>query len=344
MKNSVLSNRLLRVFMSIFAMMLCLSVIVAPSSLGVTNTLIASANNDDGLEEEDKDSATIKVEKAFTYEEFIEKYSEDDFYAFPEKYGDLKEDNESQYLLKRNFKNSGEYAKWIKSAKEAIISQSSSDGSSSTISLGMEPKNAGDYDVDSQQWTKAWAKYNSVVNKFNKIMTRVAYNSLTNDVFGDDFNPTNAITLAFQESLSMACNTIFNLAAQMLMLFFLVQTAFDALYLTIPALQPVLGPANSSSAPGGGGAGVAKGGAFKIQFNLVSNEAVDAANRSSTGTTGGAGSGSILETVIALKYIVNRAPTFLLAASYIVLAVTGIWPKMISAVSAFVAQIFNALV
>ena len=48
--------------------------------------------------------------------------------------------------------------------------------------------------------------------------------------------------------------------------------------------------------------------------------------------------------LIALKYIVNRAPTFLLAASYIVLAVTGIWPKMISAVSAFVAQIFNALV
>ena len=212
-----------------------------------------------------------------------------------------------------------------------------------TCTLKAEPSNAGT-DIDSQQYAQAWASYNSCVSKFNSVMTRHAYNSLTEDVFGDDFNPTNAITLAFQSSFAMACNTIFNLAAQALMLLFLVQTAFDVLYLTIPALQPVLGAANGNSAAGGGGAGVATTGKFSLKINLVSNEAIDAANRSSTGTTGGAGSGSIFETVIALKYIINRAPTFILGASYIVLAVTGIWPKMISAVSAFVAQIFNALV
>jgi hypothetical protein len=310
--------------------------------------IYADDNVGDGKSENEHDndgSATISPSGAYTYEEFIKKFGSDGYFNFPATYTDLTSQasgssaTDGISLLYANFKNSNEYMSWLNKAKAAMAS------SGDATNLGMEPDGiTSSSDTTSQDYANRWAKYNSAVAKFNSIMTRSAYNNLTEDVFGRDFNPTNAITLAFQDSFASACNTIFNIAAQALMLLFLVQTAFDVLYLVIPALQPILGSANSSSAPGGGSAGVAKGGSFKLQFNLVSNEAIDAANRSSTGTTGGAGSGNITETVTALKYIINRAPTFILAASYIVLAVTGIWPKIISAVSAFVAQIFNALI
>lgn len=328
-------------FAKVWFMLLCALTVI--NLCGLTTSAVFSdvavyANGDDignGNNSSD-DDATIKPEGTYTFEDFIA--ANGGSYTFPADWTALQDDDsEAATALKNNFKNSNEYMTWLNKAKNNI------DGDGNTLKA--QPKNISNItDTSGQEYATAWAKYNSSVSKFNSIMTRHAYNKLTNDVFGRDFNPTNAITLAFQDSFAMACNTIFNIAAQALMLLFLVQTAFDVLYLVIPALQPILGAANSSSAPGGGSAGVAKGGSFKLQFNLVSNEAIDAANRSSTGTTGGAGSGSITETVIALKYIINRAPTFILAASYIVLAVTGIWPKIISAVSAFVAQIFNALI
>jgi hypothetical protein len=346
LKESSIKQRFARVW---FMFLCALTVInlfgISTNALTGGIAIYADDNVGDGANDDSNyGKATISPSGSYTYEEFIQEFGSGGYFNFPETYTSLASQASGDSttnglsLLYANFKNSNEYMSWLNKAKAAMAN----DGNAT--SLGMEPVDIGNYDADSQEYANRWAKYNSAVAKFNSIMTRNAYNNLTEDVFGRDFNPTNAITLAFQDSFASACNTIFNIAAQALMLLFLVQTAFDVLYLVIPALQPILGSANSSSAPGGGSAGVAKGGSFKLQFNLVSNEAIDAANRSSTGTTGGAGSGNITETVTALKYIINRAPTFILAASYIVLAVTGIWPKIISAVSAFVAQIFNALI
>lgn len=265
----------------------------------------------------------------------------------------MKEGSAIQKGIYLNFKSAQEYTKWLTKAK-IWISNSGKGGttfkaapnwSATKDQVGMEPTNTSGSGInrwdDSQQAT-FWAQYNTLTTKFNSIETRNATSSLTKDVFGNNFDPTNAVTLSFMAMFTSVCNTAFSIAAKLLMMLFLVQTGFDCLYMVIPALQPILAPANSNSSHGGG-AGVAKSGKFSLKFNVVSNEAVDAANKSASGSVGGSGSGSLLETNIFLKYIIARAPLFLLAASYVVLVTTGIWPRLVSWLASLVASVFNAV-
>ena len=247
--------------------------------------------------------------------------------------------NAIQRAVYYNCKSAQEYYKWLDNAKKYIDNKSSSGG----VTFTAKPKNYKAGSLNEQEETEAWAQYNTYANKMTKIMARGQGEKMVGDVFGQDFDPTNAVTLAAMRTFTMVCNSVFNLVSKALMLLFLVQTGFDVLYLVIPALQPLLAPANANS--GGGNAGLAQGKKFAIRFNVVSNEAVEANNRGATGSVGSNGGtgGGIFQTNIALRYLTARAPLIIIAFTYFVLVATNVWTDIISACTAFITGIFYGL-
>ena len=272
---------------------------------------------------------------AYTFDELCSKgvVFYDDFETMKTSGSDI------QRAVYYNCKSAQEYYKWLDNAKEYIDNRSSSGG----VVFTAKPKNYKAGTLNEQQETEAWAQYNTYANKMTKIMARGQGEKMVGDVFGQDFDPTNAVTLAAMRTFTMVCNSVFNLVSKALMLLFLVQTGFDVLYLVIPALQPLLAPANANS--GGGGAGLAQGKKFAIRFNVVSNEAVEANNRSATGSVGSNGGtgGGIFQTNIALRYLTARAPLIIIAFTYFVLVATNVWTDIISACTAFITGIFYGL-
>lgn len=277
--------------------------------------------------------------KAYTFDELCSKDI-----RFFENVENLKDNgNEIEKAIYYNCKSSQEYYKWLKKAKEVIETKEVAEGN--YVKFKPEPKgyNSGRNEWSDRDATEKWAQYNTYSNKMTKIMARGQGEAMVGDVFGQEFDPTNAVTLAAMNTFSMVCNTIFNVVSRALMLLFLVQTGFDVLYLVIPALQPILAPANANS--GGGGAGLAQGKKFAMRFNVVSNEAVEANNRGATGSVGtnGGNGGGIFQTNIALRYLMARAPLIIIAFTYFVLVATNVWTDIISACTAFITGIFYGL-
>lgn len=247
-----------------------------------------------------------------------------------------------------NVKSSYEYSKWL--SKALVYIEHTGDANTGYLFTPQPAKTKeNNWLANENRWsseqkeTEAWAQYNTYANKMTKIMARGQGQAMVGDVFGQEFDPTNAVTLAAMNTFTMVCNTIFNVVSRALMLLFLVQTGFDVLYLVIPALQPILAPANASS--GGGGAGLAQGKKFAMRFNVVSNEAVEANNRGATGSVGtnGGNGGGIFQTNIALRYLMARAPLIIIAFTYFVLVATNVWTDIISACTAFITGIFYGL-
>lgn len=285
---------------------------------------------------------------AYTFDELVAKGV-----TFPANFESLlTKDTNDIAKIKRavyyNCKSAQEYYKWLDNAAKYIENSATGSGASLVYTFKTTPKGykAGSENggfSGEQAETEAWAQYNTYSNKLTKIMARGQGDAMVGDVFGQEFDPTNAVTLAAMNTFTMVCNSIFNFVSKALMLLFLVQTGFDVLYLVIPALQPILAPANANS--GGGGAGLAQGKKFSMRFNVVSNEAVEANNRSATGSVGSNGGtgGGIFQTNIALRYLTARAPLIIIAFTYFVLVATNVWTDIISACTAFITGIFYGL-
>lgn len=237
-----------------------------------------------------------------------------------------------------DLKDGREYSKWLKSALEYV--EYTGEG---PYIFKAQPKGINSDGLTDNEITNKWAQYETVANKMTMIMARGASHQMVGDVFGQEFDPTNAVTLAAMNTFTMICNATFNIVAKALMLLFLVQTGFDVLYLVIPALQPILAPANASS--GGGQAGLAQGKKFALRFNVVSNEAVEANNRGATGsvgTNGGTG-GGFLQTNIAMRYLIARAPLIIIAFTYFVLVATNVWTDIITWSTSLITGFFYGL-
>lgn len=291
--------------------------------------------------QKDKDGKPVEVDlKAYTFDEICSMEV-----VFPANVETLKTGNEVQRGLYFNFKTAQEYYKWRETAFKTISHTGSLDGD---LQFQPEPsaeneKGISNKDSSGQFTAEAWALYNSTSNKLTRIMARGQGHEMVDGVFGNEFDPTNAVTIAAMNTFTMVCNAIFNTVAKALMMLFLVQTGFDVMYLTLPFTQGILAPSNANS--GGGNAGVASGKKFALRFNLVSNEAVDANNRSSTGSVGsnGATGGGFLQTNIFMRYIIARAPLIMLAFTYFVLVATNVWPSIISACTSLITGIFYGL-
>lgn len=246
-----------------------------------------------------------------------------------------------QRAIYYNCNSAQEYYKWLEKAKECIeVSGDSVTGGTIFIA---EPKGLATLSSE-QKKTEAWAQYNTTSNKMTRIMARGASEKAVGDVFGQEFDPTNAVTLTAMNFFTMFCNSLFNILAKALMLLFLVQTGFDIVYLTLPFTQGILGPANSSA--GGGSAGVANSkNKLPIKFNLVSNEAIEANSRGTTASVGGHGGGDkgMFQSNIALRYLTARAPLIIIAFTYVVLVATNVWADIITWTTSLVTGIFYGL-
>lgn len=250
-----------------------------------------------------------------------------------------KNGNDIQRAVYYNSRSAQEYSKWLKGAKLSTAHTESAGGVVFTSKPNWSTYDArNESEASDATYTRAWAAFNSSSNKMTSIMSRGASEKLTGDIFGKDFDPTNAVTLAAMETFSMFCNALFNIIAKVLMMLFLLQSGFDVLYLIFPAMSPLLAPSASRSGAGGAGVGTGKKSPWRV--NLVSNEAIDTDNRATTGAVGAAGgTGGFFQSNKFMIYITARAPLVLLALTYFVLVATNIWASIIAAVTSFITGV-----
>ena len=288
------------------------------------------------------------VRDAYTFDELA-----DGSIEVPDKFADLKAKSGGILgAMGENFKSASEYARWLKLALKHVEHEN---GASGGYIFYPNPSLDGDTSKSVDQMTdselsKAYTGYNSVANKFNKIMARGAINAVTKDVFKtDEFDPTNAFVYGAIQYFTNAMNTLFNISSRVLMIGFLGQTGADCLFLVIPATGAVLAAANAqghgagAGGIGGGAKGSESGLSKIIKFNIVSEEAIEAANGSvastgRVGAAGGNGQGGGFMNNKAVKYLVLRSPLIIIACTYLVLVATNLWEKLIAYISTITTQ------
>lgn len=272
--------------------------------------------------------------KSYTFEDYCSAGV-----VFPDNPEILKEGQAEQRLLYYNLKSTQEYVKWYRKAIKAIEIDSSV-GSNGVV---FKPLPKG-YSIDDNETVaaKKFAEYNSVVADFNGIMSRAGSNKLVADVYDtESWEPTNAVLLGALATFQNWCNSAFIIMARVMFYAFLAQTGGDALYMSIDFMQPILAPANAGSSTGSG-SGTVKLPDWFPKFNVVSGEAIEAANKGTSGTS--TSGGGLMQSNTAFKYLVLRAPRIILAFSYIVLTSIGMWPRIVAAVSGLLSRALGTIV
>lgn len=156
----------------------------------------------------------------------------------------------------------------------------------------------------------------------------------------NNWNPSAGVAASALAKVYNVVNTLFYVCAQLLMWFFIGQTALDVMYLAIEPLRPILEPKGGS---GGGALAATNAGGdggilSKIRLPLASHAAAEAANGGSGGI-GGVNAGGNQN--LFFSYALKRFPVLILCAVYIILVSNGYWIKVISWVSGFVVKILN---
>lgn len=267
--------------------------------------------------------------------------------TFLSDWSDMRNGDNVQKNIANNFKSASEYNKWYKKAIKYIAYEGDS---SSGVVFYAKPQLTSD--MDESKEADAWSTYGSTVNSIDRVLARGSVSDLVDDTYAtDEFDPSNAFVYTLIESFKRIMQSLFKNTSQVLMALFIGQTGLDAIYMAIPGTGCVLARAANGSSGGGRGAmgGGAGSGSSILTFNIVSEEAVEAVNGSTSGGTGamrgnsGSGGGFLADNKL-IVYGKLRFPLILLVATYVVLVSTGIWARLIAALSSVVASAVYSVV
>lgn len=182
------------------------------------------------------------------------------------------------------------------------------------------------------------SKLRTAVGNFNAASASSAATGVFESIYGaENWNPDTGLATEAMAVVYTVVNVIFTVVAQLIMWFFMAQSAFDLFYISFEPIRPFIGPRDSG---GGLSSNNGEGGFFsKIRIPICSNAAVEAANGSDKGgLNGGAGTNS---SKAAISYVIKRAPLLITIAIYFILSVMGYWTKVIGWVADLVIKIFN---
>ena len=178
----------------------------------------------------------------------------------------------------------------------------------------------------------------TAVGNFNAAQASSAATDVFESIYGaENWHPDTGLATEAMAVIYSVVNVIFTVVAQIIMWFFMAQSAFDLFYISFEPIRPFIGPKGSgeSRANNNGGGGFWD----KFCIPICSNAAVEAANGSSKG--GMDGGASTNSSKAAINYIIKRAPLLITIAIYFILSVMGYWTKVIGWVADFVIRIFN---
>lgn len=209
-----------------------------------------------------------------------------------------------------------------------------------TTFIAMPALVADNPDLNETALENAWAEYNQLANEMTRILARGQANTMTREVFTNEWNPTSAVTVAAMKTLSRFCNTAFKSISMALMLFVLLQSGLDGLYLAVDFTEGFLAPA-ASGGNGGNGDGILGGLTVPWKFNLVSREAISAKESGSAGSV--SDGGGFFKNNIAVAYLSARFPLLLIVFVYIVLVATNVWTDIISGATSLIVGFFYGL-
>lgn len=182
------------------------------------------------------------------------------------------------------------------------------------------------------------SKLRTAVGNFNAASASSAATDVFESIYGaENWNPDTGLATEAMAVVYTVVNVIFTVVAQLIMWFFMAQSAFDLFYISFEPIRPFIGPRDSG---GGLSSNNGEGSLLsKIRIPICSNAAVEAANGSDKGgLNGGAGTNS---SKAAISYVIKRAPLLITIAIYFILSVMGYWTKVIGWVADLVIKIFN---
>ena len=183
------------------------------------------------------------------------------------------------------------------------------------------------------------SKLRTAVGNFNAASASSAATGVFESIYGaESWNPDTGLATEAMAVIYTVVNVIFTVVAQLIMWFFMAQSAFDLFYISFEPIRPFIGPRDSG---GGGLSGNNGDGSFlgRVHIPICSHAAVEAANGSDKGgINGGAGTNS---SKAAISYVIKRAPLLITIAIYFILSVMGYWTKVIGWVADVVIKIFN---
>ena len=183
------------------------------------------------------------------------------------------------------------------------------------------------------------SKLRTAVGNFNAASASSAATDVFESIYGaESWNPDTGLATEAMAVIYTVVNVIFTVVAQLIMWFFMAQSAFDLFYISFEPIRPFIGPKDSG---GGGLSGNNGDGSFlgRVHIPICSHAAVEAANSSDKGgINGGAGTNS---SKAAISYVIKRAPLLITIAIYFILSVMGYWTKVIGWVADVVIKIFN---
>lgn len=187
---------------------------------------------------------------------------------------------------------------------------------------------------------------NAVTAAISSFTGAIAQGTVT-DAFSSTFdmsgwNPNAGIAGAALATVGNIVNQIFFVLSNLMMLFFMVQTGADILYLIVEPVRPFLtkGEGNSQGLGSNGNARVLS----RIRLPICSSSAIEAAGGGGGGLVAGgqngAGGG---KGAMVLKYLASRAPVLILGAIYLILVTLGYWQRLIGWIAGFVVQALDWL-
>lgn len=213
------------------------------------------------------------------------------------------------------------------------------------IDYGIEYEAETDSLVSSNKTTKGEQDLARAVDSFNSAMGSTVAEGTISGIFDtDNFNPSAGMAAGFLDSFYNVINTIFYVASNFVIWWFLGQTSLDMVYLMCEPLQPFIGPKNDPNAFKGldtnNAGSVVKSANFALGcLHLCSTEASTAYNGGGPGGNGNAGGSNKFVTYGKLRF-----PVLIACGVYLVLVSSGWWPKIISWVAGWATRGLSVIV
>lgn len=242
-----------------------------------------------------------------------------------------------------------EYKKYLKAV--AIYQAFGSAGAYNKILPGLQKYVAWNDDIEDIEpainTTTGQQNYTRAITAFEGAVGAAVTEQTIDGIFDmENWNPNAGFATPFLDWFYGAVNTGFYVISNLVIWWFLFQTALDVLYLVAEPVRPFISSASGSSSGYSGSYSSNNAGSFasKIKIPLCSDDVIRACNGGGGNSGYSTYGGNAKTTNPALIYIMSRGPLIIVIGVYLVLVSTGWWPKIIAWVAGIVTRLLSLVI
>lgn len=185
----------------------------------------------------------------------------------------------------------------------------------------------------------------NAIQSFNSGVSNAVARQQFEEIYSsDEWDPSNVAAKGMLSWFYVICNNIFYVTCQLVVWWFVIQTAFDGLYLVCDPIRPyIISPKKTGGNTSYGSSDNSSRSVLKRLCLPICSKAVAEATSGEDSKSGSYGKGNASSSNPFVVYLVKRAPTFIMLAVYLILVQMGYWTKIIGAVASVVSSLLNGI-